>query len=76
MEKALTLIQEMTRYKSLINSNREMDFSDFWNSYSHMLPLLTDFVLKYSIMSATSVPSESNFSIGGKFPPILQKHGG
>ena len=70
-EKTLTISQELTKYKGLVNSHRDTEFSVFWTKYSPTLPILTTFVLSYCIMCSTSVPSESSFSIGGN---IQSKH--
>ena len=39
------------------------DFSKYWQIFSKKLPILTAFVKRLSIASASSVPSESAFSI-------------
>ena len=40
-------------------------FSEFWESNSGALPLLTNLVLEFNVLCASSVPSESSFSEAG-----------
>ena len=42
-----------------------IQFSEFWESNSITLPLLTQLVLEFCILAASSVPSESSFSEAG-----------
>ena len=39
--------------------------SEFWEEHSIKLPLLTELVLEYNVLCASSVPSESSFSEAG-----------
>jgi hypothetical protein len=58
--KSLTIKEEIGAYSS---ANKELDFSTFWSTKSNELPLLTSFVKKYCAIPASSVASESAFSI-------------
>ena len=60
--KAFTLKQELAFYLTSRQENTS-DISTFWRSNSVKLPLLASLVRKYCIIQATSVPSESRFSI-------------
>ncbi len=64
-EKALTLAQEMTKYKELVKNCNSAEFDEFWRKNTEILPILTTYVREFCIMNPTSVPSESTFSIGG-----------
>lgn len=46
-------------------------FEDFWNTYQHVLPEMTSLVRSYNIRPASSVASESLFSIAGY---VQRKH--
>ena len=70
--KVLTIQQEINKYQSLIKMNPSINFSEFWVINSENLPLLTNLVLEYSILQASSVPSESSFSDAGY---LNNKHG-
>ena len=63
--KTLTLTQEIVRFKTLLRSDRDLKFEEFWSTNCKLIPILCKFVLEYNIMCSTSVPSESSFSIGG-----------
>jgi hypothetical protein len=45
--------------------NQKIGFSKFWLENNSIFPILNKFVLDYSIISASSVPSESTFSESG-----------
>jgi hypothetical protein len=48
-----------------MNRDKEVGFSKFWFENNSFFPFLNKFVLEYSIISASSVPSESAFSESG-----------
>ncbi len=48
-----------------MNRDKEVGFSKFWFENNSFSPFLNKFVLEYSIISASSVPSESAFSESG-----------
>ena len=52
--------QEIAFYEE---SNQADDFIKYWQNNCEKLPILTAFVKRYCIISATSVPSEAAFSI-------------
>ena len=58
--KTLTIKEEIGSYSS---SKKDLDFSSFWLAKSNELPLLASFVRKYCAIPASSVASESAFSI-------------
>jgi hypothetical protein len=64
-DKKLTFTQELVQYKIALNRDREIGFSKFWLENNSIFPILNTFVLEYSIISASSVPSESTFSESG-----------
>jgi hypothetical protein len=59
--RALTIPQEIARMISL--SKTDQDFSTFWQKHEATMPLLAAQARKYLAIAATSVPSESAFSI-------------
>ena len=61
----MTLIQELKEFKFLLTKYNQVSFSEFWQNHSPFLPILTNFIMEFSIMAGTSVPSESSFSIAG-----------
>ncbi|CAF4058397.1 unnamed protein product, partial [Rotaria sordida] len=61
--KPLSLKEEFSMYMSIYKQST--DFETFWNRKQHMLLILTSFVRRYSIIPATSVASESAFSVAG-----------
>ena len=61
--KPLSLKEEFSMYMSTYKQSK--DFEAFWNQKQHMLPILTSFVRRYSVIPATSVASESAFSVAG-----------
>ena len=63
--KVLTIGQEIERYQDLLRKNPAKEFSEFWEVNSCSLPLLTQLVNEFSILVASSVPSESSFSEAG-----------
>lgn len=58
-----TTEQEIGMYISSIDENT--DFHTFWNTIGRQLPTLSRLVRRFCIMTATSVASESAFSIAG-----------
>ena len=64
-KKVLTIQQEINKYQSFIKMNPSINFSEFWELYSENLTLLTKLVHEFSILLASSVPSESSFSEAG-----------
>jgi hAT family C-terminal dimerisation region len=67
--RTLTIQQEIARMASLPKDNQ--DFSVFWQTHENTMPLLATQARKYLAVSATSVPSESAFSISNY---ILRKN--
>ena len=65
MIKNLFTLFDFSKYQSSIKLDPIINFSEFWTINSCNLPLLTDLVLEYSILLASSVPSESSFSEAG-----------
>jgi hypothetical protein len=61
--KTLTLRQEVARFESL--DKTEYSFATFWKKYECTLPLLSKMARRYGSVSASSVPSESSFSVAG-----------
>lgn len=61
----MTIAQEIERYQDLLRKNPAKEFSEFWEVNSCSLPLLTQLVNEFSILVASSVPSESSFSEAG-----------
>ena len=61
LRRSLTIQQELARMVSLSKDNQ--DFSLFWQQHHSTMPLLAVQASKYLAISATSVPSESAFSI-------------
>ena len=59
----LTIEQEIGMYISSIDERT--DFQEYWRSRDQQLSKLSRLVRRYSIMCATSVASESAFSIAG-----------
>jgi hypothetical protein len=60
----LSIHQELTKYKEFMKKD-EFEFEQFWQKNSTSLPLLTKAVHNFCLINATSVPSESTFSVGG-----------
>lgn len=60
--KKLTYSDELIAY---LASEKTKSFKAFWNEHKNEWPILADFIRKLNIMTATSVPSESSFSIAG-----------
>jgi hypothetical protein len=60
--KLKTVKEEIASYKSEI-CNSELDLSSFWKKNCTQLPLLASLVRKYLIIPASSVSSESSFSV-------------
>ena len=61
-KKGYTLKQELAFYLTSRQDN-PLDISSYWRNNSSKLPLLASLVRKYCIIQATSVASESRFSI-------------
>jgi hypothetical protein len=61
-EKTLTIKQEISHYITFM-SQKKLEFDEFWRQNSSKLPLLTQLVKKYCCIPATSVASESAFSL-------------
>ena len=60
--KEFTLKQELAFYLTSRHEN-SLDISSYWRNNGSKLPLLASLVRKYCILQATSVASESRFSI-------------
>ena len=60
---SLTLKQEFSVYVSTSKSSR--DFQSYWNDKKGALPILSTFTRRYNCIPATSVASESAFSVAG-----------
>ncbi|CAF1506058.1 unnamed protein product [Rotaria magnacalcarata] len=63
IKKQLSFKEELCHYMSTVGSSSK--FSDYWCQLEMLLPRLSQFVKKYNCIPATSVPSESAFSIAG-----------
>ena len=63
--------EEIGRYKDLIEISEALNFQAFWKANSKELPILSNIVIEYAIMCATSIYSESTFSESGA---IIGKH--
>jgi hypothetical protein len=61
----LTVTQELAKYKDIMKKEELVEFDQFWQKNSPTLPFLTILVHEFCIINATSVPSESTFSVGG-----------
>ena len=59
----LTLKQELSVYISTSRSWK--DFQSYWNEKKTVLPILSSFTRRYNCIPATSVASESAFSVAG-----------
>ena len=60
--KKLTYNDELIAY---LASEKTKSFKALWNEHKNEWPILADYKRKLNIMTATSVPSESSFSIAG-----------
>ena len=60
--KTFTIKEELAYYLSTKNESSS-DICVYWREKAHKLPMLSSLVKKYCIISASSVPSESAFSI-------------
>ncbi|CAF1428026.1 unnamed protein product, partial [Rotaria sordida] len=58
-----TVKEELCHYLSTVDENQT--FSQYWNNHKTRLPILSSIVRRYNIISATSISSESTFSISG-----------
>ena len=61
--KELSLKEEISMYLSTCKTSN--DWQGFWNDHHRSMPLLASFVRRYGIIPATSVASESAFSVAG-----------
>ena len=61
--KKLTAREEIATYKAILVKENVTDIGPFWNKHCKNLPLLASLVRKYSIIPASSVASESAFSV-------------
>ena len=61
----MSLVQEIKEFKLILAKNLNITFSSLWQTNQLFLPILTSQVFEFSIMAATSVPSESSFSVAG-----------
>jgi hAT family protein len=68
-KKALTINQELAKLSSIPKD--DYDCATFWREYSNAMPNLAILARKYLSISATSVPSESAFSVSNY---ILRKN--
>ena len=59
-----TIKDEVLNYETLCK-NFKGTFSEFWTTNQKNFPKLTSLVMKISIIQASSVPSESTFSVSG-----------
>ena len=70
MQKTRTIKEEIAFYINCLNDLRdagvgEIKFSEFWYKNEKNMPLLATLVRKYCFIPATSVASESAFSVAG-----------
>lgn len=63
MPRPLSIKEELSMYMSTYKQSN--DFESFWNQKQKLLPTLSLFVRRYNIIPATSVASESAFSVAG-----------
>jgi hypothetical protein len=68
--KTLTIKEEIKQYNSLVGKCSSK-FDVFWSKFANDLPKLSKLVRKYNTILATSVPSESAFSVANY---IQRKH--
>ena len=61
--KHLTVRQELTKFELLDKTDHT--FKTFWKKYEVSLPVLSKMARRYGCVPASSVPSESSFSIAG-----------
>ncbi|CAF4876508.1 unnamed protein product, partial [Rotaria sp. Silwood1] len=61
--KSLTLKEELAKYESL--EKKEHSFATFWKTYERSFPILSKMARRYGCVPASSVPSESAFSVAG-----------
>ena len=64
MKKTYGINQELLRYECIESTDNDT-FDTFWKRNSPILPILSDMARRYGCIPATSVPSESSFSIAG-----------
>ena len=69
-QKTRTIREEVAFYLTCLNDSRtrgdaENKFSEFWLKNGKNIPLLASLVRKYSFIPASSVASESAFSVAG-----------
>ena len=67
MQKKQTIKQEIIRFRQFMKENFSVEdiFEIFWQKHSEELPSLSKIMGKFNIIPATSVASESSFSIAG-----------
>ena len=63
VKKHLSFKEEICHY--MATARTIPHFSDYWNHHRTLLPQMVQFVQRYNGIPATSVPSESAFSIAG-----------
>ena len=68
-KKTLTIHQEIAKLSSIPKD--EYDYAAFWREYGNVMPNLAVLARKYLTISATSVPSESAFSVSNH---VLRKN--
>jgi hypothetical protein len=71
--KALSLNEELVSYSSSIKidtNGKKLNFDTFWRNESNSYPRIAKFACYANVTTATSVPSESSFSVAGH---ILRK---
>jgi hypothetical protein len=61
-KRQFTIREEISQYTALRLENTN-NISDFWRSQQKRLPILASAIRKFCIIPASSVPSESRFSI-------------
>lgn len=61
--KTLSFRQELAKFETL--NKIDHTFSTFWEKYETNLPVLSKMARQYGCVPASSVPSESSFSIAG-----------
>ncbi|CAF2042013.1 unnamed protein product [Rotaria magnacalcarata] len=67
--KIFTMTEEICYYLSTVTENQTLN--QYWNSNKSRLLLLSSIVRRYNVICASSMPSESAFSVSGF---IQRKH--
>ena len=62
-QKGLTMREEINKFEMF--DKTEHTFASFWKKYEYSLPLLSKMARHYGSVPASSVPSESHFSVAG-----------